>query len=206
VTTAAPEYPLHKIAKKLSVQVAEEARPLSAQIHLIKKAGGAQLLIPNGNRLYNIPEEIEQKLSRLLELNDEAGITAEIAALGLDAPLIIDDTPLESPPIYALSLAIAQKCNMGCAYCYADQGDFGGPMKNMPLETALKSIDLLLKDCPENGKVQLTFLGGEPLINRKALREATEYASKKASEKNVRVGFSITTNGTLLTEDDAFFL
>lgn len=162
-------------------------------------------MIPNGNRLYNIPEEIEQKLSRLLELNDEAGITAEIAALGLDAPLIIDDTPLESPPIYALSLAIAQKCNMGCAYCYADQGDFGGPMKNMPLETALKSIDLLLKDCPENGKVQLTFLGGEPLINRKALREATEYASKKASEKNVRVGFSITTNGTLLTEDDAFF-
>ena len=34
-----------------------------------------------------------------------------------------------SPPLHALSLAVAQKCNLGCTYCYASQGSFGGPAK-----------------------------------------------------------------------------
>ncbi len=205
MTETAIKHPVAEIAKKLSAQVAEGSRPLSPQVHLVKGAGQAQLFVTNGSRLYQVSPEIEQKLERLLKMQDEDGIAAELAALGLDAPLLIDDVPLASPKVYALSLAIAQKCNMGCSYCYADQGDFGGPMKNMPLDTAIRSIDLLLKDCPAGGKVQLTFLGGEPLINRKALREATEYAYRMAAEKNVRIGFSITTNGTLLTVDDAAF-
>ena len=129
----------------------------------------------------------------------------ELIRLGLDAPRYIDDQPLESPRLYALSLAIAQKCNMGCSYCYADQGSFGGPSKNMTIESAIKAINLLLQDCPEGGSVQLTFLGGEPLFNRKAIREAVDYAERKAKEKNIVVKFSITTNGTLLTEEDAEF-
>ena len=44
------------------------------------------------------------------------------------APMI-DDTPLVSPPLHALSLAVAQKCNLGCSYCYASQGGFGGGRK-----------------------------------------------------------------------------
>jgi uncharacterized protein len=198
-------YPFDEVAPKLAARIATEAKPVSPQIHLIKGAGNAQLLVVNGTRLYEVSAEVEHRLNNLLNLNDEPGIKTELAALGLDTPALIDDQPLKSPAIYALSLAIAQKCNMGCAYCYADQGDFGGPVKNMPLETALQSIDLLLKDCPEKSKVQLTFLGGEPLVNRKALRAATLYAHQKAAEKNVNIGFSITTNGTLLTTDDAFF-
>ncbi|MBB6130946.1 radical SAM/SPASM domain-containing protein [Mucilaginibacter lappiensis] len=198
-------YPINEIAGRIAEQMPKNVQPLSPQIHLIEGSGSTQLLIPNGNRLFTISAEIEQRLRGLLQMNDEEGISAELIALGLDTPIIIDDTPLESPAIYALSLAIAQKCNMGCSYCYADQGNFGGAMKNMPLETAINSIDLLLKGCPEHGKVQLTFLGGEPLINRKALRDATAYAYQKATEKNVRIGFSVTTNGTLLTADDALF-
>ena len=44
----------------------------------------------------------------------------------------------------ALSLAIAQKCNLGCTYCYAQQGEFGGAAKNMELTEALRSVDLLV--------------------------------------------------------------
>jgi uncharacterized protein len=104
-----------------------------------------------------------------------------------------------------LSLAIVQKCNMGCPYCYAGQGEFGDAAKKMPLETALKSIDLLLKDIKENDRVQLTFLGGEPLLNRKDLRLATEYAANEAAKRQVNIGFSLTTNGTLLKHEDAEF-
>lgn len=196
---------LASVAEKLADQVAAYSKPLSPQIHLIKGAGKTQLLVVNGSRLYEISATIESELNSLLNEKDERGIKNKLVALGLDMPPIITDEALESPTVYALSLAIAQKCNMGCSYCYADQGSFGGPMKNMSLGTAIKSIDLLLEGCPEEGKAQLTFLGGEPLINRKALRDATEYAFKQAEKKKVNVNFSITTNGTLITEDDANF-
>lgn len=196
---------LSEIAAKLTEQIADNSKPYSPQIHLIKGANSTQLLMPNGNRIYRISSQMEQRLTHMLSMKDETGITAELVTLGLDAPVLITDDPLQSPPLHAISLAIAQKCNMGCSYCYADQGDFGGPMKNMPLEKAKRAIDLLLDKHVEGEKVQLTFLGGEPLINRKALKEATEYAYEKASDKKINIGFSITTNGTLLTTDDVTF-
>ena len=97
--------------------------------------------------------------------------------LGLDAPPAIDDRPLENPPIHALSLAVAQKCNLGCTYCYAQQGTFGGPPKSMPAETARRSIDLLLDGHAAGSRVTLAFLGGEPLANRPVIRDATRYAA-----------------------------
>ncbi|MCB2406351.1 radical SAM/SPASM domain-containing protein [Hymenobacter lucidus] len=193
------------IATILSRQIAAQARPLSAQIHLIQAGSATKLFVVNGSRLYDISQELEQRLRAYLLAGDETGITQELNTLGITAPEYVTDVPLQAPALYALSLAVAQKCNMGCSYCYANQGDFGGAVKNMSLETALQSIDLLLADCPVGGKAQLTFLGGEPLINRPVLRAATLYAATKAREKQIRLGFSITTNGTLLTEADAVF-
>jgi len=193
------------MVSNLAGVIAEQSRPQSPLAHLIRGGGQTQLFIPNGSRLYSISRETEHRISVLLEEHDEPGLYAELAGLGLAAPAYIDDKPLESPRLYALSLAIAQKCNMGCTYCYADQGSFGGKAKNMSLETAFKAIDLLIGDCPEGEKVQLTFLGGEPLVNRKAIFEATEYAVSKAEKKKIEVNFSITTNGTMVTEADARF-
>ena len=193
------------LAKKLAMHIAGESKPISPNIHLIKGVGKTQLFVPNGSRLKQIDSKTEAYLKTLLELKDEQAIQYELAALGLDAPPFIDDQPLESPPLHALSLAIAQKCNMGCAYCYADQGDFGGPSKKMPLETAKKSIELLINGREKGDTVQLTFLGGEPLMNRKDIRLATEYAADLAAKKEVNIKFSMTSNGTLMREDDAEF-
>lgn len=205
VDTSIAEKKILPIATKLAQTIVPQSKPRSAKAHLIKGGQATQIFIPNGSRLYTISEEIEQRITALMNEKDEKGLQNELIRLGLDAPDYITDEPLQSPPLYALSLAIAQKCNMGCTYCYADQGDFGGPTKNMSLETAFKSIDLLVKDCPEGGKVQLTFLGGEPLINRNAIRLSTVYAENIAKQKNIQVGYSITTNGTLVTENDAQF-
>lgn len=194
-----------QLAGRLAGIVMQQSKPVSSLAHLIKSGKNTQLFLPNGSRLYSISESVEERITQLLNTRNETALEEELIRLGLNAPAFIDDQPLESPPLYALSLAIAQKCNMGCTYCYADQGDFGGPSKNMSVESALKAIDLLIKDCPEEGNVQLTFLGGEPLINRKAIREAVSYAETKAREKKITVRYAITTNGTLLTEEDAVF-
>lgn len=113
--------------------------------------------------------------------------------------------PPVDPPLRALSLAVAQKCNLGCTYCYAQGGAFGGPARDMPLEVARQAIDQLLDGTPRGGRVNLAFLGGEPMINREVLHAATEHASERAAALGISLGLSLTTNGTLLSPADARF-
>src|SRR5262249_31463127 len=54
-------------------------------------------------------------------------------------------------------------------------------------------------------RLNLAFLGGEPLANRSVLRAATARAATLARARGARLTFSITTNGTLLTPDDGAF-
>lgn len=107
--------------------------------------------------------------------------------------------------VRALSLAVAQKCNLGCSYCYAKEGDFGGSPKNMPLQTALAAVDLLFSETEPAERINLAFLGGEPLINRDVLRQTAQYARQRAKGRGQPIGFSITTNGTLITPEDCDF-
>jgi uncharacterized protein len=193
------------MARELASSIASESRPLSAQVHLVRGAGQPQLLVTNGSRLYRLDPQHYPEWQRLLEQGDEAGIEKRLREQGLQAPAYIDDQPLKSPKVHALSLAIAQKCNLGCQYCYAGQGQFGETAKNMPLEKAFRSVELLLTDCAPGSTIQLAFMGGEPLLNRAALRETTEYAYARAAAKEVKLNFSVTTNGTLLTAEDARF-
>jgi uncharacterized protein len=67
---------------------------------------------------------------------------------------------------------------------------------------ALAAIGLLLDTVPPGESVNLAFLGGEPLANRSLLYQCTEQAAALGAARHVRVGFSITTNGTLLTLSD----
>lgn len=194
-----------RLASELACVIADESKPVSPNIHLIRGSKQTNIFIPNGSRIYKIDDETEETLKSLLELKDEKAIEYRLAAMGIDPSPQINDTPLSSPPMHALSLSIVQKCNMGCTYCYADQGDFGGPSKKMSFETAKTAIDMLINQREPGDNVQITFLGGEPLMNRKDIYTVTEYAANLGKEKAVNVQFSITTNGTLVREEDADF-
>jgi len=117
----------------------------------------------------------------------------------------MDALPGASFPVHALSLAVAQTCNLGCSYCYAQEGDFGGAAKNMPESVALAAVDRLLADLKPGERANLAFMGGEPLVNRRVLRTATRYAARQAKVRDIALGFSITTNGTLIRADDGDF-
>jgi uncharacterized protein len=194
-----------ELADSLAHHIAVEARPRTPTVHLVREGSTAQLLVVDSSQLYQLSTEIAARIDSVIETGDEAALSNMLFALGLAAPGAIDDSPLESPPVHALSLAVAQKCNLGCTYCYAQQGSFGGAAKNMSLETARHAVDLLLTESAGQKKVNLTFLGGEPLANRTVLRQSTEYATQQAAERDLEIQFSITTNGTLVTPDDADF-
>lgn len=183
----------------------ELSAPRSAQVHLVDSGLGRHVLVPNGSRLYDVDAATFAQLDRLRRSGDEDQLRELLQRLGVDAPRYVDDAPPEEPPVRALSLAVAQKCNLGCTYCYAQGGSFGGPAASMELRTALDSVDLLFGDVTAGERVNLSFLGGEPLMNRPVIRLATEHARTIAAERGVDVTFSITTNGTQLTAEDGEF-
>src|ERR1700680_1658401 len=176
--------------------------PRAPDVHLIESEAGHQLFVADDGRLFGLDRKTAADIESLLQVSDRSVLARTLSDLGIEFPRLIDDKPPRELRVHALSLAIAQKCNFACSYCYAKGGDFGGPPKNMSIETARRSVDLLLADAGRGKRANLAFLGGEPLANRAVLHQATRYASAKALANGTLLTFSITTNGTLITEAD----
>lgn len=174
------------------------SRPRRHDGHLLDTTFGPHLLVADGSRLFAIGEAARD----LFLGEDGAGLVEQ---LGLELPLAIDDRPIAAPPLRSLSLSVAQACNLGCGYCYAQGGSFGREPQRMELPVALAAVDRLVADAAPGERISLAFLGGEPLIARDLIRATTEHAVSAVAAKGARASFSITTNGTLLREDDARF-
>ena len=183
---------------------APDQRLHAADIHLFDTEDGPHLLLVDGSRLFKIDEDLSSRLTAAVAGGREA-VGAVLAEHGLGRTRFIGDEPLADPPVRALSLAVAERCNLGCTYCYAEGGSFGGPARDMPWEVAEASVRRLFAEAAPGERVTLAFLGGEPLVNRALIRCATELAAAISGERKIPIGFSITTNGTLLTDEDADF-
>ncbi len=179
--------------------------PRVPQAHLVETALGQHLFVADGSRLFDADMSLFEGFDSAMAEGRADEVAGLLKQVGFDAPPLINDIPLPPPPIHALSLAVAQKCNLGCTYCYAQQGEFGGAAKNMTLEDAGRAVDLLVHGAEPGARLNLAFLGGEPLVNRRVLQSATLRAAELAERRGVKMTFSITTNGTLLTEADAIF-
>ena len=176
--------------------------PRSPDAHLLATDAGHHVFLPDGSRLFDADADLAARFAAAIDGGHAGPLLDELGVRGVP---YIDDEPLTAPPVHALSLAIAQKCNLGCTYCYAQQGEFGGPARNMEREAAEQAVDLLVNGAAPGARLNLAFLGGEPLANRALLQETTRRAATMATARGVTLGFSITTNGTLVTAGDADF-
>ncbi len=179
--------------------------PGNPDLHVFSSAERWHAFAVNGSQLFDVSEALAHRLVTA----DPAEQLQLMHQFGLDLQPQIAEREYQDaqtlPRLHALSLAIAQKCNLACTYCYAEQGSFGERPQNMSLSTAMSAVDLLLQQAQASGKANLAFLGGEPLANRADLRACTEYAAARAHALGVALSFSITSNGTLMTADDADF-
>jgi uncharacterized protein len=71
----------------------------------------------------------------------------------------------------------------------------------MGFDTAVQSIELLLKQAVDRSSINVVFFGGEPLTNMPLIRDVVEYTEKRCAELGKRPDFSLTTNGMLLTDE-----
>jgi uncharacterized protein len=173
----------------------------SRDFHLFNTMLDQHLLVVDGSQIFKIDDAFGRQLATMH--HDDAA--ALLGQHGIGLKQFIGDEPLADPPLRALSLAVAERCNLGCTYCYAEGGSFGGAARDMPWEIAEASVRRLFADAKQGERVNLAFLGGEPLSNRPLIRRATELAAQLADATHAAIGFSITTNGTLLNADDGAF-
>lgn len=105
--------------------------------------------------------------------------------------------------ILKLTLQVTQNCNFRCRYCvYSEERNEmqrSHSPKNMDWEMAKRAIDFLWEHSADSDDVNIGFYGGEPLLQMGLIRQAVEYAERLFEGKNL--GFSMTTNATLLTEE-----
>jgi uncharacterized protein len=195
----------------LSVDVCNEVEalyrassPRFAQVHFFETDHGLHTLVADGSQVYAVTPELWQEIESATPQNPEL-INSLLAQYGLTTQSFMAGAPLESPPLRALSLAVAQKCNLGCTYCYAQEGSFGGTAKSMTWDVAKAAVERLFEEVQAGERVNLSFMGGEPLVNRDLIQSATQLAVELAQAKGAKVGFGITTNGTLLTPNDGDF-
>lgn len=165
---------------------------------------GTLALIAETAAIYDLAP---QDARRLRDALGRGGAPARhaLARLGLEAPPAPPPAVATARPVTALALTVSQTCNLACGYCYASGGDFGGPATRMTWPVARQAVERLIGGAAPGSIVRIAFMGGEPMVARDLIRDTVDYANRRAAARAVRVGYSLTTNGTLVTPRDAEF-
>lgn len=111
--------------------------------------------------------------------------------------------------VRALQLIVTNACNFRCKYCIIDdaynskeRSEFQHSASNqqMSFEVARMSVETLIKLLRKNGNeyLNIEFFGGEPLMNWPVIESVLE--TFKNGEDDIGILYSITTNGSLITE------
>jgi uncharacterized protein len=123
-----------------------------------------------------------------------AGELARLEQLGF---LVSPEQPARRRTSRSLVLHLAHACNLACTYCNVKQGTFGEPYQLMSFETARRALDQFTAG---DGPTEVSFFGGEPLLNWPVLVRTIEYARSLAGRE---IHWSVVTNGTLLDQERA---
>ena len=164
------------------------------------------LLEPTDHELVDIlqdkygKEEYKEALAEIMKLKDEGLIFS--ADTYKDMVLARKN----AMQVKAICLNIAHDCNIRCSYCFASTGDYHGGRKLMPIDIAKKAIDFLIVNSGNRKKLEVDFFGGEPMLNFEVVKSTIEYAREKAKQYHKQIGFTMTTNGTLLDEASMEYL
>ena len=139
------------------------------------------------------PVQLAQRLKGLIDL--------DIISDGRPPKAERPDIKIENFPLSTIILNVNTGCNLSCTYCYKEDLDKPNAGRKMAFDTAVKSIDLLIRESPDRESYNIVFFGGEPLSNLPLIRDVVNHAEPRFAELGKEVNFTLTTNATLLTEE-----
>lgn len=155
-------------------------------------------------------KELTKKLYNKYDSIEIYDIVSELIKLNA----LIDQTELQEKKTInhinfytnSLTLILTDKCNLNCIYCFENNKNEPEKKESMTLETAKNAIDTLFKYSLKEDPLNILFFGGEPLLKIKTINQLFYYSLDKAYANNKQIHFTITTNGTLLNENNIKFL
>jgi len=103
------------------------------------------------------------------------------------------------PAISYADVFLTEDCNHRCTYCFVK----GKNPQKMSVEIARESLEFLVKASKQEKQVRILFFGGEPLLEFDLIRFFVEYGRQRFAQVGKELGFDMTTNGTLMTEEMA---
>lgn len=110
-------------------------------------------------------------------------------------------TDMLNRSINDLVLQVTRSCNFMCRYClYASTSNVERTHENinMDFQTAKGAIDFLFEHSCDSTSINISFYGGEPLLNFDLIKEVVEYANSIFKTK--KLSYSMTINASLLTD------
>jgi uncharacterized protein len=175
-----------------------QADPQAPLFRRFQSAAGDHLLVVPHTRIFDLPPLLAAELDA-----DAAAADRLAAMLGETSVLEADLSDVVTPAPQSISLNVSSSCNLSCGYCYADRGGFAGAQtQTMTFEVARAAVQRLLASANPARPITIGFLGGEPLRNRKLIHAVVEFASDRAQAGGLDIRYSITSNGTLITDAD----
>jgi len=107
-----------------------------------------------------------------------------------------------SPPIAHCDLFVTEDCNHRCEYCFVKEKR----PRWLTEAVARDAVDWLIRASGKMAWVSILFFGGEPLLEFDLIRFLVGYSRERAQAAGMEARFSMTTNGTLMTEEMARYL
>lgn len=103
------------------------------------------------------------------------------------------------PEVYMFIIAITEQCNLRCTYCcYSGEYEGNHSHSSQTLcEDDIQAIYDFIDKTAKTKPIRISFYGGEPLVNYPLVQYAIQLGQQRWEDD---VTFSVSTNGTLLTE------
>ncbi len=146
-------------------------------------------------------EDIKEALEEIGELKSQGLLFTEDVY-----EQYIKDFKSRKTVVKALCLHVAHDCNLGCKYCFAEEGEYHGRRAIMSYEVGKKALDFLIANSGNRRNLEVDFFGGEPLMNWEVVKQLVAYGRSKEKEFNKNFRFTLTTNGMLMTDEVMEFL
>lgn len=171
------------------------------EVILYNSVTGAIIKLDNNEYITRIKELNAQKIVSLYEEDEFIKNMLEFGFL-VDAELSEDafvrsiyEKNIIKQEILNLCVIVTRQCNLRCLYCYEEH-------KNLRMSLGIyENILKYIEKCFESKKYKManiTFFGGEPLLEYDSIVKFLEKAMKIADKYNCIIGSGMSTNGYLL--------
>lgn len=177
--------------------------------HVFSKDGKSYLFLTQPVAVFKVDAETGAVLRKV-----EAGEEPEDPASERrwrEAEAFMDEYCRKAPPakmlrgpdditakVSGLYLFVSQECNLKCAYCYGDEGEYG-KRGRMSEQTMTQTLQTFFSN--GEGHHFVVFFGGEPLMNFPLMKKTAALGDSYRKEGKADIALGIVTNGTFCNDE-----